>query len=80
MADDEIETMVELRDRIGTLLDKMRENFADEVKLTLLVRRPEIREGDVFVSDDDPDHALAAIRYLLDAGKEIPGSAPRLHS
>jgi len=44
--------------------------FNTPVKLALVVRNPDFPDGsrDVFISDDDPDAVIAAIRQLAASG------------
>jgi len=60
-------------DRIAYHLDKIAELFLEPVKLTLVVRNPAHPDGarDVYMTDDDAELAIAALRTSLAKGIEI---------
>ena len=71
-----------LQGRIATHLDAIRGMFTTPMKVTLLVRDPSRPDGsrDVFLTSDDLDLAIAAMRVVDASGIRIPGvhsGAPR---
>jgi hypothetical protein len=53
-----------LQANIADSLEDIRELFLGDPKITLIVRNPNVEDGDVILSDDDFELAIAAIRHL----------------
>jgi len=53
----------DLQEQIAYSLDEIRRLFKNP-KITLVVRNPDQADGDVVLSDDDLDKAIAAIVHL----------------
>ncbi len=53
----------ELRERMGNKLAEIAEWFVNP-KITIVVRAPHLNDGDVVLTDDDVELAIAAIRKL----------------
>lgn len=47
-------------------------HFIPSAKLTLLVRQPDLEDGDLLITDDNPKLIIAAIERLADTGTEHP--------
>jgi hypothetical protein len=66
--------MRRLRDAIGARLAEISDFFTEPVKLTIVVRNPAHPDGsrDVYVTDDDAELAIAAIRRVVATGEATP--------
>ena len=53
-----------LQANIADSLEDIRALFKGEPKITLIIRNPDVEDGDVILSDDDFEKAIAAIRHL----------------
>ncbi len=49
---------------IGEHLDAIKTIFKPGAKVTLIVRNPSLRDGDVLITDDTTKEAMAALRRL----------------
>lgn len=56
--------LLELRAEAALHLDRIGELFKPPIRLTLLVRSPDLADGDFLLTDDDLDAAVKAIRRL----------------
>lgn len=67
-------TMTHLRERIADHLVAVEALFIGPRKITILVRDPARPDGsrDVFLTDDDVEAAVAAIRRVVATGEETP--------
>ncbi len=55
----------QLREDLSEDLNRIARRFKKNPKLTLVVRNPDLADGDVVLSNDDPELAIAAIRGLF---------------
>jgi len=56
--------LAQLHEAIAEQLEIVRLLFKGEAKITIIVRNPDVEDGDVILSDDDFESAIAAIRHL----------------
>jgi hypothetical protein len=49
---------------IGEHLDAIKSMFKPGAKITLIVRNPSLKDGDVLLTDDDTREAVAALKRL----------------
>jgi hypothetical protein len=59
-------------------LERIAKRFKGRPKITLIVRNPELADGDVLISDDDFEQAIAAIRRLKDREPVVQGQTCHL--
>ena len=65
-------TLCELHTDISQKLDEIRALFTVPVKITVLVRTPDLDDGGAIVSDDDLDSAVAEIARLRERDPQLP--------
>lgn len=58
------EALKQLHSEICAHLEEIVLLFKSRPKITLMIRNPELDDGDVLISDDDADLAIEAIRRL----------------
>ena len=54
----------ELHENLSDDLDRIGRHFKNPVKITLIVRNPGMGDADVYLTDDDFELAIAAVRSL----------------
>ncbi len=70
-------TLIELQTELSEHMAKIAEYFKHP-RITLVVRSPELPDGDVVLTDDDLDAAIAAITRLKEhAANYLPGNVGR---
>lgn len=52
------------RDEVAAALAELSRLFKPHAKLAFLVRNSEVEDGDMLLTDDDPESIIAAIRQL----------------
>jgi hypothetical protein len=59
-----------LQSDIADSLEDIRRLFKNP-KITLIVRSPDLADGDVVMSDDDLDQAIASLRHLQEKAAHV---------